>query len=636
MAGISLLLPKEEMVKTAKHYVKKEGLNVKEIRHIVSENAISEARKAVAEGASVVIARGYQALVIKNYTNIPVIEITLTGQEIGMMVKKAKSMLGIPRPVIGLVGFQNMYSNVDYFDELFDVEMRQYLINFADDLPQTVERAVQDDLDILIGGDVAIMAAQRAGLPYLFVESTFDSIREAIKSAESAIYAAQVEQRYVAQIETFLDNSPDGFIRINTIGVVTNTNHIMQEILQSRESDILGKELAKLIPGIDKAEIENVLDGKSEMYSSFIRIKGNSVVIMLTAVKVGEMIDSAILSCHLVKKKEKIEAERIQEMYLNGYVAHVEFSSLDGRDKEMKECVEQAKIYSQSSNPILIVGETGSETTEFAEAVHNNSVRKSGPFVRVNCSSMSEEQQEKVFFGVKTENRKNMEKMGAVIKANHGTLLVEEIENLTMSLQRRLFDMIQNYSVEDCGTESLGVVDVRIIAVSGSNLYQKMLQGEFRQDLYYAISSLQLQIPPLRERPIELERYIMSLFKEKMTHYKRYHVLTPAAKELLMHYGWHGNKLQLSYFMDRMILSAKKRRIEADYVEKLLMELYPVVEKKDGQEYLIVYKDTKAEELMKVLKKYHGNRDMAAQELGISKTTLWRHMKKYGLDGYTN
>ena len=85
-----------------------------------------------------------------------------------------------------------------------------------------------------------------------------------------------------------------------------------------------------------------------------------------------------------------------------------------------------------------------------------------------------------------------------------------------------------------------------------------------------------------------------------------------------------------------MILSAKKRRIEADYVEKLLMELYPVVEKKDGQEYLIVYKDTKAEELMKVLKKYHGNRDMAAQELGISKTTLWRHMKKYGLDGYTN
>ena len=636
MAGISLLLPKEEMVKTAKHYVKKEGLNVKEIRHIVSENAISEARKDVAEGASVVIARGYQALVIKNYTNIPVIEITLTGQEIGMMVKKAKSMLGIPRSVIGLVGFQNMYSNVDYFDELFDVEMRQYLINFADDLPQTGERAVQDDLDILIGGDVAIMAAQRAGLPYFFVESTFDSIREAIKSAESAIYAAQVEQRYVAQIETFLDNSPDGFIRINTIGVVTNTNHIMQEILQSRESDILGKELAKLIPGIDKAEIENVLDGKSEMYSSFIRIKGNSVVIMLTAVKVGEMIDSAILSCHLVKKKEKIEAERIQEMYLNGYVAHVEFSSLDGRDKEMKECVEQAKIYSQSSNPILIVGETGSETTEFAEAVHNNSVRKSGPFVRVNCSSMNEEQQEEVFFGVKTENRKNVEKMGAVIKANHGTLLVEEIENLTMSLQRRLIDMIQNYSVEDCGTESLGVVDVRIIAVSGSNLYQKMLQGEFRQDLYYAISSLQLQIPPLRERPIELERYIMSLFKEKMTHYKRYHVLTPAAKELLMHYGWHGNKLQLSYFMDRMILSAKKRRIEADYVEKLLMELYPVVEKKDGQEYLIVYKDTKAEELMKVLKKYHGNRDMAAQELGISKTTLWRHMKKYGLDGYTN
>lgn len=628
-----MLLPKEEMVENARRYVKKEGLNVKEIRQIDSATAISEARRAVAEGASVVIARGYQALVIKNYTNIPVIEITLTGQEIGMMVKRAKDMLGIQRPVIGLVGFQNMYSNVDYFDELFDVEIRKYLISFADDLPETAERAVQDDLDIVIGGEVAILAAQRAGLPCLFVESTFDSIREAIKSAESAIYAAQMEQRYVAQIETFLDNSPNGLIRINTIGVITSANHVMQEILQKREADILGKRLTDLIPSIDRTQMESVLCGKSEMYSTFIRIKGNFVVVMLTAVQVDDIIDSAILSCHLVKKKENMEAERIQEMYLNGYVAHAEFSGLSGRDKEMKDCVELAKMYSLSANPILIIGEVGAETVEFAEAIHNNSVRKNGPFVRINCSGMSEEQQERAFFGIKTENKRNVEKMGAVVKANQGTLLVEEIEKLAMTLQYRLFNAIRNYSVESSGTDSLGVVDVRVIASTGEDLYQKMLKGEFRRDLYYAVCGLRLRIPSLRERPCELEEYITALFKEKLARYNRYHVLTPAAKELMMHYGWSGNKLQLSCFVDRMVLSAKKRRIEADYVQNLLTELYPVLEERDGQEYLVVYRDAGAQELIRILNKHHGNRDGAAKELGISKTTLWRRMKKYGLDG---
>lgn len=630
MAGIALLLPTQQMAEMAQRCVSEEGLDVMLIRHIVTANAISEARQAVADGASVVIARGFQALVIKKHTNVPVIEITLTGQEIGLMVKKAKNMLGIPKPKIALVGFQNMFSNVDYFDELFDVEIRKYFVT-TEELPQAAHRAIEDHADMIIGGDVVNKTAQAAGVAHLFLESTFDSIREAIKSAQSAIYAAQVEQRYMAQIGTFLNNSPNGILRINSLGVITSTNHVIEEIIQKREAEMIGRRLEEIMPDVDEAEVENVLNGKSEMYSSFIRVMGTAIVFVLTAVKVENLIDSAILSCHIVKGKENPGNDRIKEMYLNGFVAQGSFSGIKSRDRCMSECIEQAKLYSLSQNPILIRGETGTEISELAEAIHNNSIRKNAPFIKANCSGMTPEQQERVLFGDKSGSRRELEKMGLIVAAHQGTILIEEIEKLSPDLQYRLFDVIQNFSVVSNGIDNMGVVDVRVIAATSLNLYQKVLSGEFREDLYYAVGSLRLKLPPLRERTQDLDALICRLFKEVCRRYNRYHVLTPSARELLIHYVWPGNQLQIEHFMDSMILSARKRKIEADYVHSLLAELYPVVAQKDGQEYLVIYQDPKAEELLKVLKKHHGNRESASKELGISKTTLWRHMKKYGI-----
>lgn len=630
MAGIALLLPTQQLAEMAQNYVKQEGLDVKLIRHILTANAISEARAAVTEGASVIIARGYQALVIKKYTNIPVIEITLTGQEIGLLIKKAKSILKVQRPKIALVGVQNMFSNMDYFDELFDVEIRKYFVA-AEDLAWGARLAIEENADIIIGGDTVNKEAQAAGVPHLFLESTFDSIREAIKTAESAIYAAQVEQRYTAQIGAFLDNSPNGFLRINSLGVITSANHVIEEIVRKTEKEMTGRMLGDILPDIDEAEVENVLKGRSEMYSSFIRVMGNAVVFVLTAVKVDEMIDSAILSCHVVKSKESPENSRMKEMYLNGFTASKSFSDIKSRDKIMKECLDQAKLYSLSQNPILICGETGTETCELAEAIHNNSVRKSFPFVKANCSDMMPEQQEKILFGDKSGNKRDPEKMGMIVAAQQGTLLIEEIEQLSPSLQHRLLHVIWNLSAISNGIDNVGVVDVRVIGITSCDLFQKVLEGTFREDLYYALGSLCLHLPPLRERPLDLENMITGYFKELCRKYNRYHILTMAAKEILMHYDWRGNELQLKYFMDCMILSARKRKIEGDYVRGLLTRLYPVIAQKDGQEYLVVYQDKRAEELLKVLRRHHGNRDAAAQELGISKTTLWRHMKKYGI-----
>ncbi|RDY31857.1 sigma 54-interacting transcriptional regulator [Lachnotalea glycerini] len=632
MAGIALLLPKESLTHLAQKGIEEEGYDVKEVKFILTANAIGEARRAVAEGASIIIARGYQASLIEQYTNVPIVKLKMTGQDLGILVKKAKEIVNKTCPKIGLVGIQNMFANIDYFNDIFQVQLMCYFGNKTENLQNAAEKAVTDGVDIIIGGDIAVLVAEQANVPHLFLECTFDSIREAIRTAETAIYAAEIEKKHMAQIGAFLENTFNGIIRLNTAGYILCMNRVMEDILQKKEADVYLKPLHEVITDVDEKQITSVLCGESDLYSSFIRIKENAVVFILTAVKVDEVIDSAILSCNIIRKKVKLEADAMKEMYLHGFVAKKNFTSLKFKDKNMQECVELAKIYSLSTSPVLIKGEIGCEKNELAECIHNHGLRKNSPYVVVNCSNMSEKQQEKLLFG-EENSVKESDSLGMFGAANTGTVVIEEIENLGKQLQYKIFQVITNSILIKMDAQQVASLDVRIIATTNIDLFKKMQTGDFREDLYYALRGLQLEVPSLRERPLDLEMIIMRTMKDKLSAYSRYHVLSQGAKEVLLAYYWSGNRLQLESFLDRMILSAKKRNIEEEYVNKMLVDLYPVIHKKNGENQIVIYKDPKAEELASILEQYHGDRTLAAKELGISKTTLWRHMKKYGISG---
>lgn len=631
MAGIALLLPTEGMVKIAEECVTKEGFEVKEIRHIVSSEAISAARESMERGATIVIARGYQAMMIKKHTNIPVVEITLTGQEIARMLKRAKTMVDVPCPVIGLIGLYNTFSNVDFFDELFDLQIKKYYVSDPEDIGKAAEKAVAEKVDIVIGGDIAIETAQKAGVASLFLESTADSIREAIRSAESAIYAVQLEKNYNARLEALLENTSNGFIRMNSIGIIMNVNHVMEDILKQKRSDMVGRLLTDVLPEINRVEMEKVLDGSQEIYSSFVQMKENPVTFVLTAVKVDDLVNGALLSCFIVKQNPDIEAYREKELYLNGYVAHTRFSDIVCKDHNMSECVELAKLYSLSTNSVLLSSSDGNESAKFAEAIHNNSIWKSGPFIKVNCSGLTDEQQEIFFLGQRAAEGKDLSVMGCVANAHHGTLYIEEIEKLTPYLQYVILNVIREKTLINYGANIYGFVDMRIIASSGADLAEEVRRGTFREDLFCMLRSLSLKIPSLKERQLELEELIVKSFSEKLHQYNRYHILTPAAKKVLMQFPWQSGRLQVECFIDRLVLSAKKRKVESDHVQKLLFELFPIMDETAEQGNRVIYKDYRSEELLNVLEKHNGNREETAKELGISKTTLWRHMKQYGI-----
>jgi transcriptional regulator with PAS, ATPase and Fis domain len=631
MADISLFVPREEMLHQAHNIIQAEGYNVKEVKLIFTADAVSEARSALARGTNIVIARGYQASLIKQYTNMPVVEIALTGQEMGLLITKAKKIINKKRPVIGVVGFSNMFCDMTYFNQIYNIELRTYLVPDAEELHNAIQQAIGDNLDIIIGGDTAIMAASEAGIPSLFLASTEDSVREAFKVADKLQFAIDNEKRDMAQLETLLDYSFSGMAKINQQGNIVIVNRIMEEILNKNSVEVVGKPVTEVFKEITIDNIEKILRVGNEIYSSFININNNALVVIIAPIKVEDKIDGAIITCQKVKKMKQLETEILRERYLYGYIAMGNFDDIPHSSKEMQTSIALAKIYAQSKSPVLICGEIGTEKELFAQAIHNNSLSKNGPYITVNCFGINDDMQSEILFGSEQDDAGQKKIQGAFASANHGTVLISEIDKLSTRNQFSLYKMIRYKSLIRNEIEKTMSVDIRIIATTTKKLSLLVQQGQFREDLYYLLSGLTIDVEPLRNRPEDLDKLIDTYISLYCDIYSRYHVITAGAKKILMEYPWYGNLIQLESFCDRMILSATHRSLDEVFIRHLLNELYPIIHQQNSRERIIVYKDPEALLITETLEKHCGNRTLAAQELGISKTTLWRHMKKYGI-----
>jgi DNA-binding NtrC family response regulator len=203
--------------------------------------------------------------------------------------------------------------------------------------------------------------------------------------------------------------------------------------------------------------------------------------------------------------------------------------------------------------------------------------------------------------------------------------------------QYKLVQYLRNKTLPD----NENWVDTRIIVYSSKNLSEMKDRYTFRTDLYYVLKSLKFSIPSLRERREDVSCLLDEYIQRYMKMYERYHVLTGGARKVLLDYPWDGNSIQLQAFCERMILTANKRSITEEYVRTLLDELYNEEERYSGQKGNGTSTDENEAEDMgdpirglidQTLRKYNGNRTLTAKELRMSTTTLWRKMKKFGLE----
>lgn len=631
MSKIAVLLPKEYMLEQAKKVIQEENLDISMIKVIKTADSVYEARQAVEQGAGIIVARGVQAAFIKEYTNIPVAEIILTGQEIGLMIAGAKAMIpGKIHPQIALIGIQSMFSDLTHFEELFDITLKTYFMEEIEEAAEKVELAISEGADIILGGETVNALAEQRNFPASFIHSTEESIRAALKMAGKMSLSAEAEKKYIAQFETVINNSSSGIIEINAEKEIMIVNKAAKELLKKHGKKISGTLLENLLPELEMKYVDDVLQGKRDMFMTSGYTAGMPVMITAAPIQYEGRIQGAIISFIQHMGSRNSNVEELHSYYLKGYVAKGHFSELRITNKKMAYCVELAKMYALSKMPVLITGEPGTGKEFFAQCIHNNSSYKTGPFVTINCSGMTEQMQLDRIFGNPESGDDGIRK-GALAIGDLGTVLISEIENLTPVCQYRLYRAVRYRDLIQNDLERSQTLDSRVIAATSADLYQYVREGRFREDLFFLLSGLTVEIPPLRQRCEDIRVIVEDCRKKFSRRYSKFPKISEEAMKEIESFSWPGNEIQLEAFCERMMLTTPKKTITSEFVRFLLEEMYPSLESMEEDGTKVVYQHPEAAELARLLEKYRGSRSAVARELGISTTTLWRRMKKYGV-----
>ncbi|WP_019849796.1 sigma-54-dependent Fis family transcriptional regulator [Desulfitobacterium sp. PCE1] len=299
------------------------------------------------------------------------------------------------------------------------------------------------------------------------------------------------------------------------------------------------------------------------------------------------------------------------------------FSRIIGSSKIMQDTIQNAARAAQYDFPILITGETGTGKELLAKAIHQSSQVAQGPFIVVNSAAIPANLLESELFGYQEgafSGGAKGGKPGKILLANRGTLFLDEIGELSPELQAKLLRVIQEQEVEPLGAIKPIPVKVRILSATHRDLSQMVEQGEFREDLFYRLNSIEVKIPPLRDRGqdiLELAEHMLQFLAQ--SHGTPEKTLSPSAQGLLLKYTWPGNIRQLQNIINRLYVFVEDSVIHS----KDLPPDLRVVETDKG--------NSEKEEIESLLAEFGGNKTALAQYLGITRTGLWKKLKRLGL-----
>ncbi len=308
-----------------------------------------------------------------------------------------------------------------------------------------------------------------------------------------------------------------------------------------------------------------------------------------------------------------------------------------------KKCIYQAKSYAVTDLPVLITGESGVGKELFAHSIHNFSKRTNKPFVSINCAAIPENLIESELFGYEGGSFTGANKSGKLGKfemANSGTIFLDEIGDLPLTMQAKLLRALQENQIEKIGSNRFVSTDVRIIAATNSNLEEKVANKEFRADLFYRLNVLNLNVPPLRERAADIPLLIQHF---TTSFYQRCGILKVFPQEIidiLAEYHWPGNVRELRNIVERLAVISTGDVVSKDVLPSYILEhsyknaakLYSSSLPANKSTLNNILEELEIKIIKDTLKACGYNKSQTADTLGIPRMTLYRKLKKMGLE----
>lgn len=588
------------------------------------------AEELVRAGSRIFISRGRNTSLLQKNITIPVIDVPYLYEEIYHSVKATGCL---PREV-ALVGFDKAFQIMNKYKAISGQDIQI----ICPDSPATTERDVSRELrpgiKALIGGFSVKQAAGLRKLKNIPLMVEPENVSLAIDSALNILTAMEHKDEYLSVISATVNRISSAVLNYDAEGRLLFSNEKARLLFRPAGSEQI-REL--IFP--DQAETYTTRQER------IITFESNNYMAEYLPVIVNRKIRSIVI---IVSSENSIQSAEIQ-LRLNrsrkGYQAKSSFYHIVGKSMAIKSTIRLAEKYARSGNAVLITGETGTGKEIFAQSIHNQSSRAQEPFVAINCAALPQSLLESELFGyVKGAfTGANKEgKMGIFEMAHKGTVFLDEIGEMDLSVQAKLLRVLQEKEVCRLGDDRIIPVDIRIISATNKDLPELVRAGRFREDLLYRLNVLELRLPPLRERREDIPLLIRS-YIEKSNSPVRF---SEKAVKLLGEGKYPGNVRQLFNLLERIVTLTETSEILPEDLDGIIpdkenffinngkKEPETVEEEEKPSVLSQTVRNSEQRRIEECLRNNRGNRGKTAAELNISTATLWRKIKKYHIDLY--
>ena len=479
----------------------------------------------------------------------------------------------------------------------------------------------------------------------------------------------------LAELKTIAQALPEGVVLLRRDGVISQMNAPAGAMLGKVPERVTGRRLRDVLPlpallarALERLEtftdeelVFETSQGRVICLCSLKLIAGSVPQTGLEALisPSGLVLSTQVTSDGFVLILRSIE--RVQKLVhrMTGARARLTFANVIGASVALREALSVAQRAAQSNSTVLLRGETGTGKEIFAQSIHNHSQRAAGPFVAINCAAIPRELINTELFGYEGGAFTGADRQGRPGKfeqANGGTLFLDEIGDMPLDLQTSLLRAIETRTITRIGGQRTITVDVRIIAATHKDLQEDARRGTFRSDLYYRLNVLSITIPPLRQRVDDIPLLARHFLERQSQAQSRVLMMTPEAIRALQAFPWPGNVRELENLLERVTYLVHHNTIAFDDLPaeiRLANEHAPIVDfappaasmqsaedkqpdahSEQPERSRNLRRQSQQAELEAIVRAYQqadGQMTRAAALLGISRTTLWRKMERYGL-----
>ena len=457
---------------------------------------------------------------------------------------------------------------------------------------------------------------------------------------------------YKSVLEQILENAYEGVVVTDAAGKIIMLNNAYANYLNINAQAAIGKHVTEVI---DNTRVHTVVQSGVAEFGKLQRIGSHKAVVTRLPIMFNQEIVAGVGIVHyrelqdmkeLLDKLNSLESElaQIKEEYGNRRGAHYTIQDIVGESPQVAAMKRQIRKAAESNSTVLILGENGTGKELVAHAIHYLSARSAKPFVRINCAAIPADILESELFGYvggafTGSNRSG--KKGKIEMADGGTLFLDEIGDMSFPMQAKLLRFLQEKEIERLGENKVRQVDVRVLAATNQNLPEQIRNKQFREDLYYRLQVLQLDVPPLRERQTDIT-LLVRFFIEKFNRIfgKKVQTIESEVTDILNGYQWPGNIRQLENVMERAFNMVEAEEILSEHLPVYLLETLqqPVVQIRDfvtrpgsAANLADAKQSLERQKIKEILDKTRGNKSEAARLMGITRTTLYQKLQKYQL-----